>query len=363
MCQSCAPQINTTEEFGEKLVSILNHGSLALMLSIGHRTGLLDAMSRLDAPATSVGIAKAANLNERYVREWLGAMATGGIVTVEGMNGGTRYHLPRQHAALLTRDAGADNFATVMQYMSVLGGVEDEIVECFKKGGGVPYTSYKRFHDVMAEESGQTAGFGLFDHVLPLVPGLLDALTSGIDVADLGCGRGRTLIMMARAYPNSTFTGYDLSQDAVAAARALAAEFGLKNIQFVQRDLTTWDDDAPAEAFDLVTTFDAVHDQARPDRMLRGIQRSLKPDGTYLMQDIKASSEVANNAGNPLAPFIYTISCMHCMTVSLAQGGMGLGAAWGKELAVKMLRDAGFKSVSIKTLNHDIVNYYYIVTK
>ena len=124
------------------------------------------------------------------------------------------------------------------------------------------------------------------------------------------------------------------------------------------RDVSTLDE---AAKYDLVTAFDIVHDQAKPAAVLAGIRKVLKPDGTFLMQDIAGSSHVEKNVDRPIAPFIYTISCMHCMTVSLAQDGEGLGAAWGKEKAIEMLDEAGFSSVDVKELEHDIINYWYVV--
>jgi len=155
------------EAFAGQMMTALNYGALCLMASIGHRTGLYDAMSGLP-PSTSEKIAKQAGLNERYVREWLGAMVTAGVVEVDPTS--TRYVLPAEHAAFLTRAAAADNIAVFTQYIGVLGNVEDEIVECFKKGGGVPYEKFPRFHAVMAEDSGQSVLSSFESHILPLVP-------------------------------------------------------------------------------------------------------------------------------------------------------------------------------------------------
>lgn len=360
MCTQCALPPLTADEFGEKLLGILNGGALAVMLSIGHRTGLFDTMSRLP-PSTSAEIAGAAGLNERYVREWLGAMTTGGIVVCDP--GGPRFSLPAAHAANLTRAAGAANMSFFGQYIAQCGFIEDRIVECFHRGGGVPYEAFPRFHDIMEEDSGQSLGSALLDKVLPLAPGLPERLERGIDVLDIGCGRGRALIMMARHYPRSRFLGLDLSREATGHARAMAAEHGLTNVEFRPQDLTTFDADGPEAAFDLVTAFDAIHDQARPDRVLRGIARTLRPDGTFLMQDIDASRHPANNMDHPLGPLLYTISCMHCMTVSLAQGGLGLGAVWGRETAEEMLREAGFTRVTVNRLAHDVQNCYFVVRR
>jgi 2-polyprenyl-3-methyl-5-hydroxy-6-metoxy-1,4-benzoquinol methylase len=348
------------EAFGDRFVSALNNGALCLMASVGHRTGLFDAMSEL-TPATSQEIATRAGLNERYVREWLGAMVTAGVVEVDPTS--TRFTLPAEHAAFLTRAAAADNVAMFTQYIGLLGGVEDDIVECFKNGGGVPYKNYPRFHEVMAEDSGLSVLSSLESHIVPLVRGLSERLVEGIRVLDVGCGRGRIMNRLAELYSDSKFTGLDLSQEAIEFARAEALAKDLNNIEFGVADLSDFDEIAVSEAFDFITTFDAVHDQAKPLNVLKGIFRALKSDGIYLMQDIKGSSHVHNNLDHPIGTFLYTISCMHCMTVSLAQDGEGLGAMWGEEKTREYLERAGFRSIETNELDHDIQNNWYVVRK
>ena len=348
------------EAFAGRLLSALNNGALCLMLSVGHRVGLFDAMRELP-PATSDEIARHTGLSERYVREWLGVMVTGRVVEVDHES--KRYALPPEHAAFLTRIAGADNIAVFSQYISVLGSVEDEIVECFRGGGGVPYTKFPRFHAVMAEDSGQSVLSSLESHIVPLVPGLADRLAAGIPMLDVGCGRGRVINRLAELYPKSRFTGMDLSSEAILTGWQEAAQKNLRNVEFMVTDLSNFDEKAEDEAFDLVTTFDAIHDQAKPLRVLKGIYRTLKRDGLYLMQDIKGSSHLYNNIDHPIGTFLYTISCMHCMTVSLAQGGEGLGAMWGEEKTREYLTSAGFRSIEKHELAHDIQNNWYVVRK
>ena len=344
--------------FSERLLSTLNSGALCLMVSIGHRTGLFDTLSTM-APSTSIEIAVRAGLDERYVREWLGAMVTSGVVIYRPEQ--RTYALPAAHAASLTRAAGADNIAVFAQYIGTLGAVETEIVECFRRGGGVPYEKYPRFHEVMAEDSGQSVLSSLEAHILPLVPGLVAGLRRGIDVLDLGCGRGLILSRLARLFPRSRFTGIDLSAEAIAFARTNQA--GLDNVTYLERDLSDFDRWAAPAAYDLVTTFDAVHDQAQPLSLLQGIHRTLRDDGTYLMQDIRGSGHAHGDIDHPLGTLLYTVSCMHCMTVSLAQGGEGLGAMWGETKARDYLQRAGFRSVETHRLAHDIQNNWYVVTK
>jgi ubiquinone/menaquinone biosynthesis C-methylase UbiE len=356
LLQSLQPQTapsSTAEAFANRLVQVAADAATALMISIGHRTELFEALKQ--GPTTSKELAHRAELNERYVREWLAALTTAGIVELDSDSG--RYSLPEAHANFLGRDAAKGNMAAMFQFIAVLGGVESRIVDCFRHGGGVPYEAYDRFHEVMAEESAQTVVAALDDTILPLVPRLKEQLEKGIEVADIGCGSGRALNYLAALYPNSRFHGVDLCKEAIAAAGREAKSLALKNVTFTAMDATHLSGDAQ---FDAIFTFDAVHDQAHPATVLQNIRRLLKPGGVYLMQDIDSQSGVAENIGNPLAPFIYAISCMHCMTVSLAQNGEALGAAWGEQLARSMLKDAGFAEVSTHRLEHDIMNLYYV---
>ncbi len=351
---------NKAEAFAGKLMTTLNNGALCLMISIGHRSRLFDVIRNL-SPSTSEEIASAAGLNERYVREWLGAMVTSGIVDIDPET--NRCSLPAEHAAFLTRAAGADNISVFAQYIAVLGEVEDEILHCFNNGGGVPYSKFPRFHEVMSEDSTQSVLSTLESHVLPLVPGLKEHLQKGIKVLDVGSGMGRIMIQLARLFPKSNFTGMDLSEEATENANKEASKQGLRNILFIIKDLSDFNKTAEPEAFDFITTFDAIHDQGKPLNVLKGIYRSLKPDGTYLMQDISGTSNMHKDKDHPVGTFLYTISCMHCMTVSLAQGGEGLGAMWGEGKTREYLQKAGFRSITTKKLAHDIQNNWYVITK
>ena len=344
-------------EFQLQMADYLNAGSAVLMLSIGHRTGLFDTMSGLP-PATAAEIASAAELNERYVREWLGAMATAGVVTYS-RNADT-YTLPPEHAAFTTRAAGPANLARMMQFIPLLATVESQIIDKFHNGGGVPYTEYGDFHRIMAEVSGGQFDAGLVDNMLPLVPGMVEALERGATVADVGCGSGHAVNLMAKAFPHSTFVGYDFSDVAIANATAEAESLGLTNAEFEVKDAATLDD---SRMFDFITTFDAVHDQAQPRAMVAGIHAALKPGGHWLCADICASSHVGENLDHPIGVFGYTVSCMHCMTVSLAYDGEGLGAMWGVQQAREIFSEAGFDDIVVKNIEHDPSNNYYVCHK
>lgn len=360
MCTSCQlpTQKNTpSDTFADRMLDMLNQGALVTMISVGHRTGLFDTLSQLP-PSTSQTIAKAAQLQERYVREWLGAMVTGRVIEFDAPT--QLYHLPETHAAVLTRKAAPDNLAAFAQYIPLFGTVEDGIVQCFHEGGGLPYSAFPRFQDVMAEDSGQTVLPALIEEILPIVPGILERLEAGIDVLDIGFGQGKALNLMAQTFPKSRFTGYEISEEGIAFAQSQAQDLGLNNIEFLLHDAKQ---PGRENAFDLICTFDAVHDQAHPDALLQNIHRSLRAGGFYLMQDIDASSNLAGNLNHPMGTLLYTISTMHCMTVSLAEGGEGLGTMWGVDVALKRLQQAGFNHTVIHRLPHDVQNAYLVSTK
>jgi ubiquinone/menaquinone biosynthesis C-methylase UbiE len=346
------------EAFAGKMLDILNGGTVSLMISMGHQTHLFDIMSKLP-PSTSEEIATAAKLNERYVREWLGAMVTANIVEYDPSE--QKYRLPAEHAAFLTREAGLNNIAVFTQYIALMGEVEQKIIECFHKGGGVPYSAFPRFQELQAEETARIFDARLINNIIPLVDYIADRLKSGIDVLDVGCGRGRAVNILARAFPNSRFAGYDLSSEGIESAKHEAKEWNLTNANFETKDVTTIN---KREEYDLITAFDTIHDQAQPTKVLREIYNALRKGGTFLMQDIAASSHLHENMNNPLGPTLYTFSTMHCMTVSLAYNGEGLGTVWGKQKAEQKLREAGFSGhIDIRQIEGDILNYYYIARK
>jgi SAM-dependent methyltransferase len=359
MTTETAPQIDQAkaEAFAGQMVGVMNSALLGFMSSIGHQTGLFDKMAELP-PSTSQQIADGTGLNERYVREWLGAMVTGGFIEYDAAD--KTYRLPPEHAASLTRAAGPGNLSAMAQFLSELGNVEQKLVQAFRKGGGVPYADFPRFQELMKQESSQIFDATLINVTLPLVPGIVDKLKSGIDVADVGCGSGHAINLMAQAFPNSRFTGYDFSEEGVAEGRREAKEMGLSNATFEVQDAAKLD---VKEKYDLIAVFDAIHDQAKPRDVLKNISNALKPDGVFLCVDIAASSNLEENVEHPLGPFLYAISTMHCMTVSLALDGEGLGTVWGEQLANRMLNDAGFSKIDTEHVEGDILNSYYICRK
>ena len=345
------------EAFADRVAGMLDDGAAAVLIGLGHRAGLFAAMAATP-PATSGAIAARAGLDERYVREWLAAMTTARVLDYDPAR--RTYHLPPHHAACLVADAPLGNLAVFGQHVALMGQVGERVLGCLRAGGGLAYDDYPCFHVLMEEDSAQTVTAALFDHVLPLVPDLDARLAAGIDVLDAGCGRGSALAALAARYPASRFTGYDLCPDAIAHAERVATAAGLTNLAFAVRDLSDY---ATSAAFDLVTSFDAIHDQKDPQALIRALHAALRPDGVYLVQDIGGSAKLENNLDFPLATFLYAISLTHCTPVSLGQGGAGLGTMWGWETAEAMLREAGFAAVARHGLAHDPMNVWFVARR
>lgn len=342
------------EAFGERFVGTLAEAALAVMTSLGHRAGLFDALAS-NPGLTAEALAEVAGVNARYLREWLSVMVTSGVVDYAPSD--RSFTLPPEHAAFLTRAAAPNNMAVTTQFIGLAASVEDVMIERFRSGGGLCYGHFDRFHEVMAEDSAQLVVASLTDAILPVVPGLMERLDTGIDVADVGCGAGRAMLQLAEAFPNSHFVGFDLCPDAFAGTEVVARDKGLENLRFVARDLSSVES---IGRFDLVTAFDAVHDQKDPQGLLNMIRKSLTDGGVFLMQDIDGSRDLEKNIGNPFAPLLYMISSMHCTPVSIGQGGPGLGAMWGVETAQEFLSEAGFGHIDTHRLPHDPLNAYFV---
>ncbi|QBR93176.1 class I SAM-dependent methyltransferase [Nocardioides euryhalodurans] len=340
------------EEVAGRILGILNDGAICILTSLGQQLGLFDTLAALP-PATSAQLADAAGLDERYVREWLGGVVTAGFVRFAPASG--TYELRPDHAPFLT-GTGPDNLARQTRYVALMGEVAPRIAEKFRTGGGLGYSDYPGFHDLMAADSAAVNDTSLVDTIIPLT-GLADRLEAGVRVADVGCGEGHAINLLARTYPASHFVGYDFSEEALVAARAEAATWGLPNARFETADVAQL---GAAAEYDLVTAFDAIHDQAHPATVLANIRRALRPGGTFLMVDIKADSTLEGNLELPWASFLYAVSTVHCMSVSLGQGGDGLGTVWGVQTATRMLHEAGFAEVTLHDLEEDPFNAYVV---
>lgn len=340
------------EAFAGRMFETIIGGTVTSLIGVGDALRLWDTLAALP-PSTAADVAKAAGLNERYVREWLDGVTVASIVEYDPAS--KTYSLPPEHAASLTTAAGTGNLGVFAHYVPYVGSVFFEVLDAFKTGAGVPYSAYRGFQALQQRESTPLYDELLVEGMLPLIPGMSERLQAGADVLDFGCGCGHAVNVMAKAFPNSRFTGIDLSEEGIDAARKEAAELGLTNATFEVRNAE--DANGP---YDMITAFDAVHDLAQPDRILRIIHDRLKPDGVFFAMDMAASSHVQNNIGNPMASVLYFFSVMHCMSVSLAQGGVGLGTAWGEEKAAELFAQAGFTDVKADHLDADPLHVYYV---
>lgn len=347
-----APDQQAMEDAIQRLLQVLDSSAAGLLVAIGHDLGLFDTMADLP-PATSEQIADAAGLNERYVREWLGGMTTARFVRYDPQD--RVYNLDGAYAPFLVGHS-PDNLSPVLRLLPMLGHAVPSVVQRFRTGGGQSYEDYPDFHAITARGTRDVLDSLLLDTVLPLTQ-TSDRLASGAQVADFGCGSGHAINLLARAFPSSRFVGFDLCEEAVQSAHEEAAAWGLSNATFEVRDASIVNQDA---VYDLVLAMDAIHDQADPAGTLTTIRQSLRADGTFLMVDIKADSQLEGNLDLPWATFVYTISTLHCMSVSLGQGGAGLGAAWGVQRATDMLKAAGFSHVAQHDLERDPFRAYFL---
>lgn len=344
------------EAFSARLFEIFTDGMVTLIIDVAHRTGLFEAAAA--GPATSQLLADRAGLTERYVRECLGALVTAGIMTYDPTSG--QYELPAEHAVCLT-GTGSLNLAPFSQLTTLLAKTLPDVAKAFRDGGGVPYEAFRP--DFVELMDGTSRGFfdgQLLDGLLPLTGDLPDRLAAGIRVADIGCGTGHSTNVLARAFPRSHFRGYDINPDALERGRAEAAEWGLANVTFEELDVVALPNEP---ALGAVFAFDAIHDLVQPAEVLKRVNAALAPGGYFLMFDIKASSHLENNRANPLAPMIYGFSTLHCLTVSLAYNGTGLGAMWGEELARQMLTEAGFVDIEVHDVPDDPLDSLYVARR
>lgn len=356
------------EIFSEKMTRILNDGAINLAMAVGYRTGLFDVMDTFESPQSIESIAGKADLNPRYLREWLGVMVTGNIVELsQGKDGENRYYLPKYCGDFIAQRAGNSNLGVYTQEIPLLTICAMEaVIRGFTTGEGVTYDHYPQFQAFMSQLANAKHRQVLVEKFLPSVDNgrIVERLKSGIQVCDLGCAEGIALMIMARAFPKSRFVGVDISQEAIEAARRQTKKQQIGNLEFMKLDAASLSDNmAFKELFDYVTAFDAIHDQTKPLEVLRGIYHILAPGGLFSMVDIAAGSNLVDNLSHPMGPFLYAVSLMHCMPVGLVDGGAGLGMMWGREKAVEMLKHTGFQRVQVLQMPDDPFNYHFFCRK
>jgi 2-polyprenyl-3-methyl-5-hydroxy-6-metoxy-1,4-benzoquinol methylase len=373
----------SADDFSSRMVDILNASALNVAIGMGSKTGLfdvLDAAESAQSPLTVEELANAARLNSRVVREWLGIVVSGNIVEVQVQEqqldnnnddprggDGERFWLPAHRAPALCRRGGGSNLSLYCQEIPILTNcVYHEVMDSFSTGAGIPYSKYPPFQDFMNQLADQKHQDTLIQTFLPSIDGMVDRLKQGkMRVMDLGCGQGLAITLLAREFPNSTFVGIDLDNDAIAiATKAQEAANDLTNLSFVVLDAThIHKHEEFAASFDYAISFDAIHDLCHPEQVLKGIHDALKPGGMLSMIDIKADSCIHSNKDHPMGPLLYTVSLMHCMQVAMVDGGKGLGMMWGRQQAIVMLEEAGFQNIRELDIPNDGFNLHLMAEK
>ena len=343
--------------FAGRIARTINSGFIALMISVGHRTGLFDVMAVLP-PSTCKDIALTAGLSERYVHEWLAAMASARIVEFDART--ATFFLPIEYAAVLTRRAGANSLAPAAQLLSQIAASEDLVATCFRTGGGLTTEAFDSLNEMVSAEKRLFIDESYVDALLELIPGMRAKLVAGAIVLDAGCGDGAVLNTMARMFPRSAFRGYDIAPEAIGRAIEQAQEAELRNVDFAVGDVATLDE---TRAYDLVLAFESIHELGFPRVALRRIVAALKRDGAFLMQEIDASSHLVRNIEHPFAQMLYALSCLHAVPVALGQDGEALGRMWGRERARQLLGEAGFRDLRFEVMGADALSYYCVATK
>lgn len=315
-------------------------GMLTLLAVIGDRLDLFKTLAR-EGPLTTAQFAERAGIHPRYAEEWLGGMASAGYIAYDPAT--ATFSMNPVQAAVIADEGGPFFLGGSIEMASALPGVLEPLIQAFRAGGGVPQSAY----DARVYAGMERSNVGWTDHllveaVLPQMPEVEARLRQGARVADIGCGGGRLLIRLAQAFPASRFAGFDVFAPNVGRATANARAAGVED----RVTFGTLDGSAGLpESFDVIFTSDVVHDAAQPVALLRAIRAALAPDGVYVCVE-PATQETLEERAGLRGAFLYSASILYCMTTSLAQGGVGLGAHGLPESRVRALcLEAGFSRV------------------
>jgi SAM-dependent methyltransferase len=344
------------KEFAKRVFGAMQGAVTAGMIHLGDRLGLYRALR--EGPATSAELAERTGLHERWLREWLRQQGAAGVLAYDAAE---RFSLSPEAVAVLADEShpafGGGMFSQLPQTMAIL----ERLPDAFASGIGLPYDAFGP-EGARGVERGFAPWYRTFlvPLAIPSLGGMKERLERGARVADVGCGGGVALLELAKAFPRSEFHGYDLSKHALERAERNRAEAGLANARF---------HDARGEAlpadgsFDLVLTFDCLHDMTHPVAVIAAIRRALRPDGAWLIADIKARGSFrADVEKNPMAALMYGMSVLTCMSSALSEpGGAGLGTLGLPEsLAQEMTRAAGFTRFRALDLGHPVNAFYEV---
>ncbi|MEX2654613.1 MAG: class I SAM-dependent methyltransferase [Acidimicrobiia bacterium] len=323
-------------EFMERFVGMAAGAATLFTLAVADRSGLLGVLGD-SAGVTVADAAAAAGLDERYVEEILHQLAAAQVLDYDLPT--ETFVLPAERATVIADDSSPYSMAGWLDMLPTAGTFIDEVARAARTGGGVPASAFpERMVHAVDRANGPSTRILLTRRWLPAMPDVVARLETGARVADVGCGAGTAVLTMAAAFPNSEFFGYDVDPRAIELATSEARESGLTNVSFEVVSAEEIPTDPP---FDLITTFDVVHDLARPDAAVARFREALTDGGTFLMMEPAVNASLQDNI-EPRVALLYGVSLLFCMTQSLAAGGAGLGTAWGPERAETLCREAGF---------------------
>jgi 2-polyprenyl-3-methyl-5-hydroxy-6-metoxy-1,4-benzoquinol methylase len=342
------------EAFLDRFVGFAAGATTIGLLAVADRTGLSAYLGEHESGTTDE-IAEGARLDPRYVKEILSGLAAAGVLDYQPESG--VFTLPPEHALFVATELSPYFMGGWFEMLPAVMAQIESIATATVHGGGVGFEDFgPNLIKGIDRLNGPSYRAFLTTKWLPGVPGLADRLASGIRIADVGCGSGTAALLMAEAYPECEVLGYDVSSESIDIARSRAEE--IPNAEFQAYSV----EDIPIDPrFDLITSLDVIHDLVDPLGGLSRISEALAPDGMYLMMEPNASSKLEENLTDRGA-LLYGVSTMHCMTQSLAHGGLGLGTAWGRQRAEDMSRTAGFESFSFLEDISNRFSAFYLLT-
>jgi 2-polyprenyl-3-methyl-5-hydroxy-6-metoxy-1,4-benzoquinol methylase len=322
-------------EFMNKVVSDAGAAMSGALVVLGDRLGLYKAMAA-GGPITAAELGQRTGTAERYVREWLNAQAAGGYVTFEPSTG--RYTLPPEQAFALADEQSPAFCPGLFQVTKAMWHADETIAENFRSGKG---TEWGQHHHCLFEGTERFFRSGYIGNLigawLPALEGVSDKLERGAKVADVGCGLGASTILMAKAYPKSTFWGFDYHEASIELARQRARDAGVaERVHFEVARAT----DFPGKGYDLIAHFDCLHDMEDPVGAARHARRTIADDGTWMIVEPFASDRPEENH-NPVGRVFYSASTMLCVPHSLSRGGPALGAQAGEAKLRQVVVEGG----------------------
>lgn len=346
-----------SQAFMMKVISDLAAASAVSLVHVGDRVGLFKAMAGAGA-MTREALEQRTGIHPRYLEEWLAAMFCAGYVEHDAE--ADTWALPDEHAVFFAHAASEYYLGGLFKGAPALAAMAPKVAEAFETGQGIAFQAYGDGQAQAIEQMNRPVWEArLVKQWMPALPRVVQRLEAGGNAIDIGCGTGVLPVLLAQAYPKARFTGLDLDARSIELARENARRAGVaERVQFVQASAT----ELPlAEGgWDFVTSFDCIHDVGQPRQVLRRIREALAPGGTYLMVEPKVAERLHDNAANPFARMLYGMSCMHCVPVSLAQGGPGLGACWGETRARLAAQEAGFAQFKALPIRSPVQAFYEI---